>query len=144
MALVSLDTFATILATYARKKLDTVNRAALLVKCVRDGNIVAAVIGNDNYIASSAAQQEVELVRQQLRDAEVEELAFGLSQDGYSWALLVKADNQGFQTAAGKAFRSEMLRGHLDEMVWNAWREASGEQDAHDPRDLSDDRPRLS
>jgi hypothetical protein len=101
MSLVSLDTFAIILATYTRQRLADVHRAALLVRSSTDGSVIAAVFGNDDYTRSGKARQEVELVRQQLRDAAVEELAFGLSPDGYSWAMLVKADNHGFQTQVG-------------------------------------------
>lgn len=126
MSVVKMDTFANLLATYVRAKLKEVNRAALLVRCTADGSLVAAVFGNDNYLGSLIAQREVEMVRQQIREAHVEELAFGLSHDGYSWALLVKADCQGFQTNAGWMFRSEMLRAALDEAVWRAWRTVSG------------------
>src|SRR5438477_11627859 len=106
MPTLQLDTLATILATYARTKLSDVHRAALLVRCTQDGSLVAAVIGNDDFLSNAQARREVELVRTQLRHASVEELAFGLSQDGHSWALLVKVDNQGFHTATGKAFRT--------------------------------------
>jgi hypothetical protein len=126
MALVNLNTFAGILATYARSKLSEVHRAALLVRCTQDGSVLAAVFGNDNYIGSNQTRREVELVRRQLKDTAMEELAFGLSHDGHSWALLVKADTRGVQTDLGKAFRTEMLRVYLDDLVWAAWRTVSG------------------
>ena len=122
----NLSSFATILATYARTKLAHVHRAALLVRCARDGSVVAAVFGNDDFARNRAARKEVDLVRQQLKEAGVEELAFGLSQDAFSWALLVKVDNEGFQTIAGKTFRTEMLRACLDDAVWTAWNTACG------------------
>jgi hypothetical protein len=121
-----MDTFATLLATYVRTKLADVQRAALLVRCTHDGSLVAAVFGNDNFSASMSSRREVELLRQHIRDASLNELAFGISMDGHAWTLLVKADNQGFQTAVGKAFRTEMLRASLDEAVWAAWRTACG------------------
>jgi hypothetical protein len=129
MPLVKLDTFANLLATYVRAKLKDVHRAALLVRCTTDGSLVAAVFGNDNYAADQNARREVELVRAQIREASIQELAFGLSHDGYTWALLVKADCQGFKTQAGKMFRSEMLRTALDDAVWAAWRSVTGKDE---------------
>lgn len=134
MALVNLDTFATILASYARQRLADVHRAALLVRGSKDGSVIAAVFGNDNYAHSGEARREVELVRQQLREAAAEEVAFGLSPDGYSWALLVRTDSQGFATEAGKVFRTEMLRAYLDDAVWAAWRSACGTPSQQDGR----------
>jgi hypothetical protein len=126
MPVLNLNSFASILATYVREKLKEVNRAALLVRCTRDGSSIAAVFGNDCYLSESHARREVELVRRQLKDAALDEVAFGLSYDGQSWALLVKIDNGGFQTAAGKGFRTEMIRGYLEDLVWAAWRTACG------------------
>lgn len=126
MSVINLDTFASILATYVRQRLADVHRAALLVRSSKDGTVLAAIFGNDDYARNSTARREVELVRQQLRDAGVQEMAFGLSPDGYSWALLVKAENQGLQTKVGQAFRTEMLRAYLDDAVWAAWRAAGG------------------
>jgi hypothetical protein len=126
MALINVGTFASVLANYVRQKLAEVHRAAILVRCTADGDMIAAAFGNDNYASSSTARREVALLRRQLNDVSLQELAFGLSHDGQSWSLLVKADCQGFQTAAGKAFRSEMLRAALDEAVWTAWRAVSG------------------
>ncbi len=134
MALINLDTFANLFASYVRKRLANVHRAAILVRCTADGSMIAAVFGNDNFAANPAARREVELVRRQLKESSLEELAFGLSHDGYAWALLVKAEIQGFQTAVGKAFRSEMLRAALDEAVWTAWRTVSETNGAGDAR----------
>src|SRR5437870_190742 len=49
MALQSLKEFAAALAVYARRKLEDVHRGALLIRCIGDGNMIAAVFGNDNY-----------------------------------------------------------------------------------------------
>lgn len=126
MAINSLNEFAVALAVYARKKMDSVNRGALLIRCIGDGNMIAAVFGNDNYRYNEKVRREVELVRKQLKEASVEELGFGLSPDGYSWTLLVRTDTQGCKTELGKAFRIEMLKIFLDEIVWRSWRAACG------------------
>jgi hypothetical protein len=126
MALHSLKEFAISLAVYARKKLHEVPRGALLIRCISDGNMIAAIFGNDNFRFDPKVRREVELVRKQLKEAEIDELGFGLSHDGFSWALLVKAEVSRYQTVAGKAFQTEMLKVYLEDVVWRAWRDACG------------------
>src|SRR5438132_935231 len=125
MVHVDLDALASRLATYAKEQLPNVHRAALLVRCSEEAKLVAAVVGNDDYSRSEIAKREVEQFRFQLREAAVEELAFGLSGDGSSWALLIRADSGELKTEAGKAFRIEMLRACLDDALWAAWRTAN-------------------
>jgi hypothetical protein len=106
-------------------------RAALLEEAptagrfLEEGNVIVGVFGNDNYLADFRVRREVELIRQRLRDAFAEEVGFGLSQDGYSWALLVRVDGGRYQTAVGKAFQKELLRAFLDDAVQNAWQRVS-------------------
>ena len=126
MALSNLNEFAGALAMYTRKKMDTVNRGALLVRCVGDGSMIAAVFGNDNFRFDQKVRREVELVRGQLAEASIQELGFGLSHDGHSWALLVRADTQQYKTDLGKAFQVEMLKIFLDDIVWRSWWNACG------------------
>jgi hypothetical protein len=144
MTLVNLDVFANLLANHVHNRLASLRRAAILVRCTTDGNVVAAIFGNDNYVADPNARREVELLRCRLKEASLEELAFGLSLDGYAWAVLVKADDQGFQTAVGKAFRFEMLRAALDEAVWAAWHAASGAGSRPDDSRIRQDSSRIS
>jgi len=92
---------------------------------LEDGTVVVGVFGNDNYLADFRVRREVELIRQRLADALAEEVGFGLSQDGYSWALLVRADGGRYQTAIGKSFQKELLRAFLDDAVQNAWQRVS-------------------
>ena len=126
MALQSLKEFAAALAVYARRKLENVHRGALLIRCIGDGNMIAAVFGNDNYRFDEKVRREVELVRQNLRKAGIEEMGFGLSHDGYSWSVLVKIDIGDYQTVIAKAFQIEMLKIFLEDVVWRSWREACG------------------
>src|SRR5438552_2955192 len=126
MALQSLKEFAAALAVYARRKLEDVNRGALLIRCIGDGNMIAAVFGNDNYRNDEKVRQEVSLVRQSLREAGIGELGFGTSHDGYSWTLLVKTDTGNYTTDVGKAFQIEMLKIFLEDVVWRSWRTACG------------------
>lgn len=126
MGVQSLKEFAVALAVYARRKLDGVHRGALLIRCIGDGNMIAAVFGNDNYRLDEKVRREVDLVRQNLREAGIEEMGFGLSHDGHSWTLLVKTDTAGYETPIAKAFQVEMLKIFLEDVVWRSWRVACG------------------
>jgi hypothetical protein len=121
-----MQTFATMLAMYVKQNMGNVPRGAMLVRCINDDTMVAAVFGNDNYVANPSTRREVELVRLQLSQAKVEELAFGLAQDGSTWTLLVKAVPSHYQTVMGKAFHLEMFRILLEDVVQGAWSRASG------------------
>jgi hypothetical protein len=125
MAMMNLKSFATMLAMYVRKNMASVHRGAMLIRCVNDGTIVAAVYGNDHYVADAKVRREVELVRQQLTQASLEEIGFGLTPDGSTWTLLVRANNR-YQTEAGKAFHLEMFRIFLEDAVQGAWTGACG------------------
>jgi hypothetical protein len=123
------------LAMHARKHFSCLPRGAVPVRLMEeepsagmlleDGTVVVGVFGNDNYLADFRVRREVELIRQRLRDAFAEEVGFGLSQDGYSWALLVRVDGGRYHTAVGKAFQKELLRAFLDDAVQNAWQRVS-------------------
>ena len=95
----SLNDIACGLAAHVRKNLPCVERGAVPVRLVEDavgplrvveGGAVIGIFGNDNYIAEANSRREVELTRQRLRQMGAEEAGFGLSQDGYTWALLVR------------------------------------------------------
>jgi hypothetical protein len=126
---------ATDLAMHARKHFACLERGAVPVRLMEeepaagrfldDGNAIVGVFGNDNYLADCRVRREVELIRQRLRDAFAEEMGFGLSQDGYSWALLVRVDGSRYHTAIGKAFQKELLRAFLEDAVQKAWERVS-------------------
>jgi hypothetical protein len=84
-------------AQYTHDHLFACHRGALLW-CPH----IAAVFGNDGYDPPSGrnvndgnirAREEVEQVREKLREAGIKELAFGKDSDGYSWAILVDSDD---------------------------------------------------
>jgi hypothetical protein len=126
VTIMNLNEFARALAIYARSKMTPVHRGALLIRCTDDDNTVAAVFGNDNYRADYKARCEVAMVRQHLREAKLEELGFGLSQDGHSWTLLVRTDGSQFKTEVGRRFQVELLKVYLDDLVWRSWWTACG------------------
>lgn len=128
----SLNDIASGLAAHARKNLSFVERGAVPVRLVEDvpgtprdvmDGTVIGVFGNDNYIAAANSRREVELTRQRLRQLGAVEAGFGLSQDGYTWALLVRCDDHRYKTEVGRAFQRELLKIALDDAVSRAWRE---------------------
>jgi hypothetical protein len=129
----SLNDIACGLAAHVRKNLTSVERGAVPVRLVDDtagplrvieDGAVLGIFGNDNYIAESKARREVELTRRRLHDVGAVEVGFGLSQDGYTWALLVRCEEHGYRTEAGKALQRELLKVALEEAVSRAWRDA--------------------
>jgi hypothetical protein len=108
-----------------------VERGAVSVKFVEEeshqvteeGPVVVGVFSNDNYSTDDRAQRLVELVRDRLKECDAEELGFGLSRDGATWAMLVSAEKGCCQTSAGRAFQREMLKNDLEEVVCDSWRE---------------------
>ena len=133
-------TFASNLATFVRLKMSDVPRSALVVRCTHDGSMLGAIFGNDQYLGNHLAKREVGLIREHLKQAGMEELGFGLSHDGQSWALLVRTESDGLKTSMAKAFRTEMYRAYLEDLVWAAWRSACGGacDEAHWPVRLID------
>jgi hypothetical protein len=129
----TLNDIACGLAAHVRKNLAFVERGALpvrlvddtagLVRVVEEGAVLG-VFGNDNYIAETKARREVELTRRRLREFGAEEVGFGLSQDGYTWALLVRCAQHRYQTETGKALQRELLKFKLEDAVGRAWRDA--------------------
>lgn len=129
----SLNDIASGLAAHVRKNLTGVERGAVPVRLVEDvpGPIhvieegtVIGIFGNDNYIAEANSRREVELTRQRLRQLGAVEAGFGLSQDGFTWALLVRCDDSRYKTEAGRTLQRELLKIALDEAVGRSWREA--------------------
>jgi hypothetical protein len=118
--------FVNALALYARTRLSAINRGTLLIKITEDGSLLAGVFGNDGYARDAKARMEAHLVRDRLKALSADELGFALSPDGHTWAVLVKADWQPYQTAAGRTFQMEMLKSSLDDVLEGAWRAAEG------------------
>lgn len=85
--------------------------------------LVIGVFGNDHQ-EGPAAEREIDLVRAGLAGAGLDELAFDISDDGASWAMLVGEDSSPWKTQVGKTLRQELLKGFLEELVWNAWSNA--------------------
>jgi hypothetical protein len=91
---------------------------------------VVAIFGNDDYAHDKRTVAEVEAVRAALPSASCEELGFGLAPDDqYTWVMLVKSAPADNQTAVGKRFKTELLKGICADMVWNAWRSTRNNPD---------------
>ncbi|HEV3258449.1 MAG TPA: hypothetical protein VG013_16350 [Gemmataceae bacterium] len=111
---------ANMVASHIRSHKYRFHRGLLLIPRDQEEVLIAWVFGNDDYRADDQVKHDVDRVRQRLREATVEELAFGLSGDGHTWVLVVQADNHCYQTRAAKAFHTEMVRALLDEAVEGA------------------------
>jgi hypothetical protein len=123
---VNLNDFARALAIYARGKMSNMHRGALLIRCTADNSTIAAAFGNDDFRCDARVRREVSRVRQALAEAHLEELGFGLSLDGNSWALLVRANSQRYETEVAQRFQIEMLKVFLDDVVWRSWWDVCG------------------
>src|SRR5947199_4897070 len=130
----NLQTVATDLATHVRQNWCFIPRGAVPVRLVEetagrlqfvdDGDAVVGVFGNDNYLADAKARREVQLIRQQLRETDAQEVGFGLSQDGFSWALLVRVNDARYRTPPAKTLQKELLKVFLEDAVSRAWKHA--------------------
>jgi hypothetical protein len=130
----NLQAVATDLASHVRLNWCFVPRGAVPVRLieesngrihfVEDGSAVVGVFGNDNYRADAKARREVELIRTSLQETDAEEVGFGLSQDGFTWALLVRVNDRRYHTAVGKTLQKELLKVYLEDAVSRAWRHA--------------------
>ena len=127
----NLNDIARGLAAHVRKNLTCIERGAVPVRLVEDvpnplhvveAGTVLGIFGNDNYIAEVKARREVELTRHRVRELGGGEVGFGLSQDGFTWALLVRCDDSRYQTSAGRVLQRELLKITLEEAVARAWR----------------------
>jgi hypothetical protein len=127
MANANLKMFATSLATYARKQLNSTARGSLLIRMTADDTVIGGVYGNSNYLADARARREVDMVKQRLREGGLDVLQFGLSLDGYSWALLVKVEDGECKTKTGRAFQREVRKAFLDEVIEDVHRALYGD-----------------
>jgi hypothetical protein len=85
-----------------------------------DEPVVVGMFGNDNDPGNSGSR-EVELVRNRLQDSPLEELGYGESSDGSTWALVIGAVQSPCLTPTGHRFQRELLQIFLDDLVWRAW-----------------------
>ena len=102
-------------------------RGLVCIPCPEEGMVVAWMLGNDGYALKAEVKRELTIIRQRLTGSEVQELGFGLSNDGHSWALALKADNRRYQTAIGKALHLQLLKIHLNDTILRAAWEATFE-----------------
>jgi hypothetical protein len=125
MTLIDWNDTARGIAGYMQQFRSLVERGALRLQCEManapsDGDlpVVVSVFGNDNHLAG---RREVQLLRNRLDDSDLEELGYGESDDGSSWAMLIGSAQNPCQTKIGKMFHVEMMQMFLDDLVWRAW-----------------------
>lgn len=64
---------------------------------------------------------EVAALRKRLQEEALDELGFGLSEDGHAWTLLV-APGPSQRPTSSDRIPAEALAAFLDDAVWEAWR----------------------
>jgi hypothetical protein len=109
------------LAAYIQTRKQPFQRALFVIPRLEEQLVIAWMFGNGESISRDQVQQEIDFVRRRLKDTGVEEAGFGLSQDGYTWVLVLKVDNQRYQTGAAKQFQMELMTVTLDEAARRAW-----------------------
>ena len=116
-------------ARCVRRHLAAVDRGAVV--CATEPPILTA-FGNDGHALDDRCwRDEVALVRDALPGLG-RELALGFDPEyGLTWALLVQLDAAGMAGRASRQARLEIAMYRLEDLVWSAWRRASG---CHGPR----------
>ncbi len=125
MLLDNWNALATGLAAYVGEFLPHARRGSLTIRLPRGVGHVIGVFGNDGYAEDARVKTEVAALRGRLEEAVLDELGFGLSEDGHAWALLVGPGPSQRQTS-GAGIPAEALAAFLDDAVWDAWRIACG------------------
>lgn len=88
---------------------------------IDDSATFALIFANNDYQAPEATQFEVDLIRNQLHDDDIDDLGFGTSDDENTWVLVVRIQGQPPQTDVGKTLQRELLKIRLEEAVHKAW-----------------------
>jgi hypothetical protein len=108
--------YANLLAALGRKSFGHVHRAAFRLD-VDNETLIIALFGNDDYQTNGQVQKEIDGFRQDIVETGNQELGFGLSPDGLTWALVIKPDLERNQTIPAKVFQVEMLKCFLEDIV---------------------------
>src|SRR5919199_1870196 len=121
MLLDNWNALATGLAVYVREFLPHARRGALTIRLPRSVGHVIGVFGDDGYTEDARVKTEVAALRERSQEAVLDELGFGLSEDGHAWALLVGPGPSQHKMSGGD-IPAEALAAFLDDAVWDAWR----------------------
>jgi hypothetical protein len=77
--------------------------------------LVFGIFGKDD---EDREYDEAEAVRNHLlEEPALQELGYGVSPDGTTWAMLIAAEKEHCETAAGRALQQELLKIHLDDVI---------------------------
>ncbi len=111
------------LAAYMRESRPHVPRGALVIRLPRGTGQLVGAFGNDGYTTDDRVRREVSALRRRLGKAAFEELGFGLSEDGHTWALLIRPGRPPCDPS-GVEIAPVGLTAFVDDAVWEAWRRA--------------------
>jgi hypothetical protein len=92
--------------------------------CVDETATFALLFANNGSADPIAVHAEVDRIREQLRGEDMTDLGFGSSDDGCTWTLVIRIDNQPQQTDAGRKLQRELMKIRIEEAVQKAWAEA--------------------
>ena len=115
------DEFAADLTRYVRSQWSGLHRGAVLMPWIDKSALFAVVFGNNLTADVNATSREVELIRRHLHESELEDLGAGVSDDGKSWTLLVRAARPNLRTEVGQEFHKELMKLTLEDAVRRSW-----------------------
>jgi hypothetical protein len=115
------DVFATDLTNHVRSHWPALDRGAVLMPCVDEAATFALVFANNGSAEPEAMHDEVDRIREALRGEDMEDLGFGLSDDGCTWTMVVRVEHAPQQTEVGRTLQRELLKIRLEGAVQRAW-----------------------
>ena len=121
---------ATMVATHIRGQHRDFHRGLLLIPRVRDNAIVIWMFGNEDRAAGEPTLHEMDILRRDTGDRNIEELGTGFSPDRCTWVMIFRTRRGRYRTKAGRSFQLDMLKTGLDQAMDGAWRQRQENVDA--------------
>jgi hypothetical protein len=121
MSVKTWNEFATDLTGYVQQHWPNMHRGAVMMPCIDEGTVFALLFGNNVAPSTETTGRELDLVREQLQRSGIEDLGLGLSDDGQTWALVVRVEVKPYETHLAREFEKEMIKLTLEEAVHDAW-----------------------
>lgn len=118
---VNWPALASVVAEQLRVRRPEVRRGSLPVLLGESTDEVVAAFCTEDGGPGTRGHQTLRLLRHALDEAGLQELGFGTTEDGVSWALLVRSEHPG---------GVRLLTTFLEEAVWEAWRLAEWDSQA--------------
>jgi len=114
---------ATMVATHIRAQHRDFHRGLLLMPRLRDNAVVIWMFGNEDRAAGEPTLHEMDILRRDTQDRNIEELGTGFSPDRRTWVMIFRTAGGRDRTKAGKSLQLDMLEASLDQAMDTAWRQ---------------------